>query len=49
MAAIFTGATFTFLRQLVDNNNREWFAAHKGEYEAHVREPARAFIRAMGP
>ncbi|MDQ6965653.1 MAG: DUF2461 domain-containing protein [Mariprofundaceae bacterium] len=49
MAGIFSEATFDFLRSLAENNNREWFNEYKGDYEAHVREPARAFIRAMTP
>jgi len=35
----FTPATFKFLRALARNNNREWFAAHKPEYEQHLRAP----------
>jgi len=45
----FSEGTFAFLRQLAENNNREWFAEHKGEYEALVREPAFAFIDAISP
>jgi len=48
---IFSGfpkKTVTFLRGLAANNNREWFAAHKREYETEVLEPAKAFVRAMG-
>lgn len=30
--------TFEFLKQLEKNNNREWFASHKEEYESAVRE-----------
>ncbi|MCB9547615.1 MAG: DUF2461 domain-containing protein [Myxococcales bacterium] len=40
---------FDFLAELSMNNNREWFEANKARYEASVREPARAFIRAMAP
>ena len=40
----FTPATFRFLRSLARNNNREWFAAHKAQYEEHVRDPALRFI-----
>ncbi|MEZ4474701.1 MAG: TIGR02453 family protein [bacterium] len=40
---------FDFLAELSMNNNREWFEAHKARYEASVREPARALIRAMAP
>ena len=44
----FPKKTVTFLRDLAANNNRDWFAAHKTEYEAEVLEPSRAFVRAMG-
>ncbi|MCP9236251.1 DUF2461 domain-containing protein [Lewinella sp. JB7] len=27
-------STFEFLRQLAENNDRDWFAEHRGEYEA---------------
>jgi len=49
MAELFTKETFDFLRRLADNNDREWFNAHKSEYETFVREPALYFIRAMQP
>ena len=38
-----------FLKDLEKNNDRDWFKANQERYEAHVREPARAFIRAMEP
>lgn len=38
-----------FLHELAQNNDRDWFKAHQSRYEAVVREPARAFIRAMAP
>lgn len=38
-----------FLGDLRANNERAWFAANRGRYEETVREPARAFIRAMAP
>lgn len=44
----FTPALFDFLTELSFNNNRDWFNANKQRYEDHVREPARAFVRAMG-
>lgn len=44
----FPEKTVSFLRDLAANNNREWFAAHKAEYETAVLEPAKAFVRAMG-
>jgi uncharacterized protein (TIGR02453 family) len=36
---MFTRKTLSFLRALKRNNNREWFRAHKTEYETHVRGP----------
>lgn len=39
---------YEFLVDLSLNNRRDWFEENKPRYEAHVREPARAFIRAMG-
>jgi uncharacterized protein (TIGR02453 family) len=41
----FTPATFKFLRALARNNSREWFAAHKPEYEDVLRQP---FLRLIG-
>lgn len=46
---MFSGMTFTFLAELTDNNNREWFEANKPRYETLVREPALEFIAAMAP
>jgi uncharacterized protein (TIGR02453 family) len=40
----FTPKTFQFLRDLSDNNSREWFKANQDRYEEHVREPALDFI-----
>lgn len=37
--AYFTPATFKFLRALAKNNSREWFTAHKTEYETHLKLP----------
>ena len=45
----FTPDTFRFLRQLKRNNNREWFQAHKAQYEEHLREPFLALIADLGP
>jgi uncharacterized protein (TIGR02453 family) len=39
-----------FLRNLRKNNNREWFAKHKGEYEEYVKLPMQSLIQALqGP
>src|SRR2546425_5175365 len=35
----FTPAALKFLRALKRNNRREWFNAHRDDYEAHVRKP----------
>lgn len=45
----FPRATIEFLMQLTENNEREWFKQNQDRYEAQVREPALAFIRAMAP
>ncbi len=37
----------TFLRRLKRNNNREWFAAHKGEYEDFVRFPMQSLVSSL--
>ncbi len=43
----FSSATFRFLKQLTENNTRDWFEANRDRYEDEVREPALAFIRQM--
>jgi uncharacterized protein (TIGR02453 family) len=40
----FSPASFRFLRALDRNNSREWFQAHKAEYERDVRDPFLALI-----
>jgi uncharacterized protein (TIGR02453 family) len=37
--AYFSKATFSFLRALARNNNRDWFKAHQAAYERDVRDP----------
>lgn len=44
MPAYFTPDLFKFLTRLKRNNNRDWFLAHKHEYETNVRDPALNFI-----
>jgi len=43
----FTTRTFTFLKTLAGNNNREWFRKHQQEYEDYIRNPAFQLIRDM--
>lgn len=44
MARYFSPRLFGFLRDLAANNDREWFKAHRDDYERYVREPALDFI-----
>src|SRR5262252_7704628 len=43
----FTPTALKFLRGLARNNNKEWFEAHREEYETEVREPMRDLIGEM--
>ena len=43
-----TGAQ-QFFAELAHSNTKEWFKAHEERYDAEIREPALAFIRALGP
>ncbi|MCP5248568.1 MAG: TIGR02453 family protein [Candidatus Accumulibacter sp.] len=45
----FTPALFAFLRELKDNNTREWFDAHKARYECVAKAPMLDFIDDVGP
>lgn len=49
MAAMFGPEVFKFLKALKRQNTREWFEKNKARYEAEVREPALAFVRAVAP
>lgn len=44
----FSKETSAFLRGLAKNNDKKWFDAHRKEYDAHLMEPAKAFVTAMG-
>src|SRR5215471_17815289 len=43
----FTPATLRFLRALKRNNRRDWFNAHREDYETHVREPMTAVVEQL--
>ena len=43
----FSDRTIRFLRALKRNNRREWFNAHKDEYEQHVRQPMAAMVERL--
>jgi uncharacterized protein (TIGR02453 family) len=45
----FTRAAFTFWKGLEKNNNREWFQAHKDQYEQAVRRPMQLLIDELAP
>ena len=45
--ARFEPETLKFLEELADNNNREWFKAHKPRYEEQVLDVALRFIQSM--
>ena len=44
MSAYFTPELFRFLARLKRNNNRDWFLAHKEDFETCARQPALRFI-----
>ena len=44
MAAYFSPKTFAFLRALAKNNRRDWFNAHKDEFEQQLRAPYQRLI-----
>jgi uncharacterized protein (TIGR02453 family) len=45
----FSSKSFKFLRALARNNSREWFQAHKPEYEAEVRAPFLRLLTELQP
>lgn len=49
MTAYFSDRSFRFLRGLARHNEREWFHAHKADYEAHVREPFQRLLGDLQP
>lgn len=44
----FSKKTLPFLESIRKNNNKEWFLAHKKEYEELILNPSRAFVVEMG-
>ena len=38
----------SFLGSIRENNNKEWFVAHKNEYETQILNPSRLFVEEMG-
>jgi len=48
-ASAFSPALFSFLRELRENNDRDWFAANKSRYERDVRDASLRFIGDFAP
>lgn len=44
----FSKKTLPFLNSIRKNNNKEWFDAHRTEYEELILNPSRAFVEEMG-
>ena len=44
----FSKKTVTFFRELAKHNDKNWFAAHRADYDEHVLAPAQAFVVALG-
>ena len=44
----FSEKTLPFLESIRKNNNKEWFEAHRSEYEELILNPSRAFVVEMG-
>lgn len=44
---LLSSETVGFLGQLRANNDRQWFEAHKADYEAHLKRPGEAFASAL--
>ena len=44
----FSKKTLPFLESIRQNNDKEWFEAHRSEYEESILEPSRAFVEEFG-
>lgn len=45
----FPKGTKSFFKGLASNTTREWFEAHRGDFDASVMAPAKAFVAALAP
>jgi uncharacterized protein (TIGR02453 family) len=45
----FSPDAFQFLRNLPNNNHKEWFELHKADYHDHVLKPLQALVAGLGP
>jgi len=44
----FSKKSLSFLSSIIKNNNKEWFEAHRTEYDNYILNPSRAFVEEMG-
>ena len=49
MSRYFSDASFKFLRGLARHNEREWFQAHKADYDDNVRGPFQRLLTDLQP
>ena len=49
MSTYFTAGSLKFLRGLERHNEREWFLAHKADYEESVRAPFQRLLTDLQP
>ncbi|MEO5963110.1 MAG: DUF2461 domain-containing protein [Thermomonas sp.] len=49
MSTYFSDKTFKFLRALARHNERDWFHAHKPDYEAQLRHPYQRLLIDLQP
>jgi len=49
MTSYFSESSFKFLRGLARHNEKAWFAAHKAQYEEHVRQPFQRLLTDLQP
>ncbi|MFA5834989.1 MAG: DUF2461 domain-containing protein [Bacteroidota bacterium] len=45
----FPKESIAFLKKLKKNNNRDWFNAHKNDYEEQIKFPMQSFIASLQP
>lgn len=49
MSALLTADTFAFLGDLSTLRDKAWFEANRSRYQAHLLEPMRGLVTAVGP
>ncbi|MBN2081372.1 DUF2461 domain-containing protein [bacterium] len=45
----FSKQTLTFLKNLKKNNDKDWFEAHRRDYDEYFVQPAQELVMALGP